>query len=147
VKRNEEPRDTGRALSAEEETRLLAALEEARSPALATFVKALLLTGMRSGELTGMCWSQVDFENRIMTVGKAKTDARTGRQIPMNAELLEVMTDHARWFTEWFGQTLPTHYLFPAGECWLNDPTQPAKRFKTAWASLLKKACVRCRDT
>ena len=145
VKHYEEPKDTGRALSTEEESRLLKELGEARSPVLATFVKALLLTAMRCGELTGMTWAQVDFENRVMTVGRAKTDAGTGRQIPMNAELLEVMKDHACWFTKRFGQTLPTHYLFPAGECWPNDPTLPSKRFKTAWTSLRTKANVHCR--
>jgi len=145
VKRNEEPTDTGRALTPEEEARLLKELGEARSSVLATFVKALLLTCMRCGELTGMRWAQVDFAQRVMTVGKAKTDAGTGRQIPMNAELLEVMTDHAKWFTERFGETLPEHFLFPAGECWPNDPTQPSKRFKTAWGNLRKKANVRCR--
>ena len=51
----------------------------------------------------------------------------------MNQELFDVMKDHAKWFTERFGQTLPEHFLFPAGECWPNDPTQPSKRFKTAW--------------
>ncbi|MGA3020310.1 MAG: site-specific integrase [Bryobacteraceae bacterium] len=145
VKHFEEPSDTGRALSPEEETRLLKELEEARSPVLATFVKALLLTCMRCGELTGMRWAQVDFAQRVMTVGKAKTDAGTGRQIPMNQELFEVMKDHAQWFTKRFGQTLPEHFLFPAGECWPNDPTLPSKRFKTAWGNLRKKAKVSCR--
>jgi integrase len=145
VKANEEPKDTGRALTPEEEARLLKVLEEARSPVLATFVKALLLTAMRCGELTGMRWAQVDFAERVMTVGNAKTDAGTGRQIPMNQELFDVLTDHARWFTERFGQTLPEHFLFPAGECWPNDPTQPSKRFKTAWGNLRDKAKVQCR--
>ena len=44
-----------------------------------------------------------------------------------------------------FGETRPEHYLFPAGECWPNDPTQPSKRFKTAWGNLRKKAGVQCR--
>lgn len=145
VKHYEEPKDTGRALSVEEEARLLKELEEARSPVLATFVKALLLTAMRCGELSLMRWEQVDFAQRVMTVGKAKTDAGTGRQIPMNQELFDVMTAHARWFTERFGETLPEHFLFPAGECWPNDPTQPSKRFKTAWGNLREKAKVRCR--
>jgi integrase len=145
VKRNEEPKDTGRALTPEEEARLLNALEEARSPVLSTFVKALLLTCARCGELTGMRWEQVDLAQRVLTVGKAKTDAGTGRQIPMNQELFDVMKDHALWFTERFGETLPTHYLFPAGACWPKDPTQPSKRFKTAWGNLRKKANVHCR--
>src|ERR1017187_4233288 len=109
VKRNEEPTDTGRALSPEEEARLLKELEEARSPGLATFVKALLLTCMRCGELTGMRWA---------------------------------VADHAQWFTGRFGEPLPEHFLFPAGECWPNAPTQRSKRFKSAWGNLRKKANV-----
>jgi integrase len=145
VKRNEEPKDTGRALTPEEEARLLKAVEEARSPVLATFVKALLLTGMRCGELTGMCWGQVNLANRVMTVGKAKTDAGTGRQIPMNQELLDVMKGHAKWFTKRFGETRPEHYLFPAGERWPSDPTRSTTSFKTAWGNLRTEAKVSCR--
>ena len=145
VKRNEELKDTGRALTPEEEARLLQAVEEARSPVLAAFVKALLLTGMRCGELTRMRWEQVDFAQRVITVGKAKTDAGTGRQIPMNQDLLEVMKDHAQWFTKRFGETRPDHYLFPAGERWPSDPTRPSTSFKTAWGNLRAAANVRCR--
>jgi integrase len=145
VRRNEEPKDVGRALSPEEEARLLKAMEEARSPVLAAFVKTLLLTCARSGELKNMRWSQVDFENRVVTVGKAKTDAGTGRQIPMNGELLDVLKDHAQWFTKRFGETQPEHYLFPAGERWPSDPTRPATSFKTAWSSLRVDADVHCR--
>jgi integrase len=145
VKPNEEPRDRGRALSAEEKGRLLAAFSDVRSPMLATFVKALLLTAMRSGELTAMRWLQVDFEKRILTVGKAKTDAGAGRQIPMNTELFEVMKDHAHWFTKRFGETRSEHYLFPAGERWPSDPMRPITSFKTAWKNLRSGAGVHCR--
>ena len=113
LKRYEEPRDTGRALSLDEEARLLIAVEEVRSPVLATFVKTLLLTAMRCGELTGMQWAQVDFENRVITVGKAKTAAGTGRQIPMSEELVDVLKKHATWFTKRFGQTLSGTLLVP----------------------------------
>jgi integrase len=55
------------------------------------------------------------------------------------------MKDHAQWFTKRFGETLQEHYLFPAGECWPNDPTRPTTSFKTAWGHLRDKASVRCR--
>jgi integrase len=145
LKHLEEPKDTGRALTADEEDRLLAAVEEARSPVLAVLVKGLLLTGMRYGEFTGMAWGRVDLENRIMTVGRAKTPTGTGRQIPMNDELFDLMTDHTAWFTEHFGPPLPTHYLFPAGSGWPSDPTQPARDFHVAWGNLRKAAGVSCR--
>ena len=145
VRHNEEPKDTGRALTPEEEARLLKAASEARSPVLETFVKALLLTGMRCGELTGMRWGQVDLAQRVMTVGRAKTDAGTGRGIPMNQELLDLIKEHAQWFTRRFGETRPEHYLFPAGARWPSDPTKPTTSFKTAWGNLREAADVRCR--
>lgn len=49
VRRNEEPKDTGRALSPEEEARLLAAAAESRSPVLEAFIHCLLLTSCRDG--------------------------------------------------------------------------------------------------
>lgn len=145
VKRNEEPKDTGRALAPEEEARLLKAAADSGSWVLESFIHILLLTAMRCGELTNMRWSQVDFENRVLTVGKAKTDAGTGRQIPMNQELFDVMKIHAQWFTERFGQTLPQHFLFPAGRRWPDDPTKPAGSFKKGWSATRKKANVQCR--
>jgi integrase len=145
VRHNEEPKDTGCALTPEEETRLLDAVSESRSPLIGAFVKTLLLTALRCGELAHMRWSQVDFENRILTVGKAKTDAGTGRQIPMNQELLEVMTSHARWFTEWFGESSPDYFLFPAGKVWPSDPTRPVKSLWDSWKTARKRAKVKCR--
>jgi integrase len=145
VRRNEEPKDSGRALTQEEEQRLLKAVGQARSPVLETLVRVLLLTAMRSGEVTSMTWGQVDFEHRIVTVGRSKTDAGAGRQIPMNQELFDALTHHARWFTKRFGETRPEHYVFPSGERWPSNPWMPAKSFKTAWGSLRAAAGVRCR--
>ena len=146
VKRNEEPTDTGRALTPEEEARLLKELEEARSPVLGTFVKALLLTCMRCGELTGMRWAQVDFAQRVRTVGKAKTDAGTGRQIPMNAELLEVMTDHAKWFRNGSANLAPNTSCSPlgsAGPMTLRYPIEADSRPRGATCG--KRPRSRCR--
>lgn len=64
-------KDTGRMLTSDEEARLLKAVEEARSPVLATFIKTLVLTGILCGGLTGMRWRQVDLERRMMIVSKA----------------------------------------------------------------------------
>jgi integrase len=145
VKRNEELTDTGRALAPEEEARLLKAAADSGSWVLETFIRVLLLTAMRCGELLKMRWQQVDFENRTVTVGKAKTDAGTGRQIPMNQELFDALKDHAQWFTKRFGQTLPEHFLFPAGRRWPDDPTKPTGSFKKGWGAARRKAKVQCR--
>jgi integrase len=107
VRKLEERKDVGKALSVEEENRLLQAILDQTSPnrsqLLGTFIRVALLTGMRSGEITGLTWGQVDFERRVVTVGRAKTSSGTSRQIPMNAELFGVLSLHAQWFTSRFG--------------------------------------------
>jgi integrase len=146
VRKLEERKDGGRALSSEEENRLIdAAIGNPRWKMLATLVRVALLTGMRSGETTTLTWGQVDFQNRVVTVGRAKTSSGTGRQIPMNQELFLVLSCHADWFTKRFGEAKPEHYLLPFGKPAPTDPTRPITTLKTAWASLRKKACVACR--
>ena len=70
-----------------------------QSQTIETFVRVALLTGMRSGEILALRWEQVDFVRRVVTVGKPKTASNTGRQIPMNAELFDLLSAHADWFT------------------------------------------------
>ena len=77
---------------------------------LLTLVLGELTTG-RLFHLTG-----------LSTVGQAKSEAGTGRQIPMNGELYELLKAHAKWYTERFGGIRPEWYLFPFGKA-TNDPT------------------------
>jgi integrase len=129
VRKFEERKDVGKALSSEEESRLLEAVTSQTSPnrskILGTFIRVALLTGMRSGEIISLTWRQVDLPRRILTVGRAKTASGTGRQIPMNAELFETLSAHAEWFTGRFGTAKPEHYLFPFGKPTPMDPTRP----------------------
>jgi integrase len=146
VRKQEERKDIGRALSSDEETRLLeAAGRKDRWRIAAVVIRALLLTGMRSGELTGATWGQVDFERRVLTVGRAKTSSGTGREIPMNNDLFVLLAAHAEWFTGKFGETRPEHYLFPFGKPQPTDPTRPTTTMKTVWSSIRDEAKVSCR--
>ncbi|MCX6630161.1 MAG: site-specific integrase [Candidatus Solibacter sp.] len=135
----EERHDVGRALNSDEKQRLLQAADISLSPALKTLVRAALLTGTRGGELTSLRWRQVDFDQRTITIGKAKTVAGTGRVIPMNDELVTVMAAHDRWFTEAFGETRAEYCSVPS------DPTRPTVEIKTAWNTLRTSAKVNCR--
>jgi integrase len=145
VRKQEERKDVGRALSPEEEALLLeSARKRGRWHTAAVIIRALLLTGMRSGELTGAAWGQVAFDQRVLTVGRAKTSSGTGRMIPMNNDLFVLLSAHAAWFTEKFGAARPEHYLFPFGSV-PNDPTRPTTTLKTAWDSIRKDSGVSCR--
>lgn len=146
VRKLEERKDVGRALSHEEERKLLDATAAQNSPnrsqILATLVRVALLTGMRSGEITSLRWGQIDFAKQVISVGRAKTSSGTGRQIPMNNDLVAVLAAHADWFTNRFGEANPELYLFPFGRPQPSDPTKPTTTVKTAWTNLRKCAGV-----
>lgn len=143
VRKQEENKDAGKALSPEEEKRLLdAASKKKRWQIAATIIRVGLMTGMRSGEITGLTWGQVDLESRVVTVGRAKSPSGTGRQIPMNRDLFAVLSTHADWFTMKFSEALPDHYLFPFGKPYPTDPTRPTTTMKTVWGSIRKEAAV-----
>ena len=149
VRKLEERKDVGKALSPKEESKLIEAVVNDASPnrsqTLGTFIRTALMTGMRSGEIASLTWGQVDLSQRVVTVGKAKTSSGTGRQIPMNPQLFEVFSAHADWFTRRFGDTRPAYYLFPFGKPTPNDPTRPITDVTSAWEALRKRAGVQCR--
>ena len=146
VRKLEERQDIGQALSPEQERRLLdTAAGNKRWRMGSTIIRGLLLTGMRSGEFTGLSWGQVDMAGKVITVGRAKTAAGTGRQIPMNEDLFNLLTEHAVWFGEKFGRLAPGHYLFPFGSPAPSDPTRPTTTLKTVWGTIRGEAKVECR--
>lgn len=71
-----------RYLLPDEETRLLAALNEQRAY-LRPIVILALNTGMRRGEILGLTRQSVDFQRGVIYVGNTKTGRN--REIPMNA--------------------------------------------------------------
>jgi integrase len=145
VRKLEERKDVGKALSPDEQRRLLDGLETSQSPALRTLVPTLLLTGMRSGEALSLGWEQVDLLARTITVGRAKTSSGTGRVIPINDDLAHIMANHRAWFVAHFGEPQPGHYMFPWGSGEPTDPTRHAAQLKRSWSELRKRAGVSCR--
>ena len=145
MKKLEERKDVGRALSPEEQRRLLDCLATSKSPILRTIVPMLLLTGMRAGEAISLRWVQVDLLAGTITVGRAKTSNGTGRVIPINDDLAHVLANHRAWFVERFGEPLPDHCVFPWGPGEPTDPTRHAAQLKRSWGELRKRSGVSCR--
>lgn len=58
LRKLEERRDVGKALSPEEEHKLVSAAWASKSPFLGPFVSIALMTGMRSGEILGLRWAR-----------------------------------------------------------------------------------------
>lgn len=102
--------DAGRAISPEEEKRLLVACGSSRSRSLLTAVTLALHTGMRYGEIRSLRWGQIDLNGRRLVVGKSKTAAGTGRPIPLNDRATATLL----FWAGQFPQRKPEHYVFPA---------------------------------
>jgi integrase len=145
IKKLEERKNVGRALSQEEQRILLDALESSESHILKTLVPILLLTGMRSGEAICLAWGQVNVISNVISVGRAKTSSGTGRVIPINDELAHVLAVHRRWFIDRFGNPQPEHYLFPFGHPVPLDPSRHITSLKWAWTNIRQKSGVSCR--
>jgi integrase len=145
VRKLEKRKDIAKALATDEQTRLLDFLETSRSANLRSLIPTLLLTGMRSGETKSLTWAQIDLIDRTITVGRAKTSNGTGRVIPINEELAQILGAHRNWFIERFGEPEPDDCLFPWGSPEPSDPTRHVIDLKRAWTELRKQAKVRCR--
>jgi integrase len=145
IRKLEERKDVGRALSPNEQKALLGGLVAMRSPHLPTLIPLLLLTGMRAGEAISLAWVQVDLMDKIVRVGRAKTSNGTGRTIPINDELASILATHRAWFVERFGEPKPSQYLFPWGKPVPSDPTRHATDITWGWDKLRKVTGVSCR--
>jgi integrase len=145
VKRLEERKDVGRALSADEQKALLDGLKKRRTPHLATLIPMLLLTGMRAGKALSLIWAQIDLMDRTIRVGRAKSANGTGRTLPINDDLASVLTTHRAWFVGEFGEPLPGNHLFPWGKPVPSDPTRHATDITWGWDELRKDTKVSCR--
>ena len=145
--------DVGRAISREEESKLLEACQASRSRSLYTAVVLALNTCMRYSELRLLKWAQVDLVGRTLTVGASKTEAGAGRVIPLNDRAYAVLS----FWAGLFPLREATHYVFPserygaAGNgfktplTYASDPTMPIGRWKEAWETAKIRAGVQCR--
>jgi integrase len=148
LKRLEEPRDSGRALTAEEEQKLLdLAAANKRSPMALPFLRIALSTGMRFSEIRTLKWARIDLAKRLLIVGQSKTAAGTGRGLPMNESLYRTLAKHAFWVeAKLCRPPQPGEYVFPFSKRWGPlDPTRPILGIKSAWESIRDKAGIDCR--
>lgn len=148
--------DVGRALSEDEQVRLLAACKASRSRALYSAFLVSLHTGLRNAELRHLRWANVDLIDGEITVGKSKTAAGEGRKVPLSDDALACLKE---WRSQ-FSDAQPAHYVFPSERYGLKgedgrkdgkvvpyaiDPTKPISSFKTSWTAAREAAGVSCR--
>jgi integrase len=149
VKFEREHCDIGKALTREEEKKLLKAC--ASNALLNAVVTLALNTALRKNEIRTLHWSQIDFEERTVTVGRAKTHAGSGRVIPLNQPAFDSLA-------KWAGRLVESNaddYVFPACEAAgierehpdreRIDPSRPIKSWRSAWRGALKRAGLQLR--
>jgi integrase len=141
--------EIGKAYSDSEMERMFEAAKSIadRSPSIHFALRLALNGGMRDAEIKKLRWSQIDFTRNILTVGKAKTKAGTGRLVPLNGELLAAFIAHRDWYLKKFlvknvAELNHNWYVFPFGRRGYMEPQKPVTTFKTAWTSVRAKAGV-----
>ena len=104
---------------------------------------------MRYSELRLLRWNQVDLTRCTVRVGKSKTDAGTGRTIPLNDRATAVL----KFWADQFPDREPEHFVFPSERYGAGGnkfeatvynivPTRPITSWKEAWESVKQKANV-----
>lgn len=148
----------GKALAAEEVKRLYSAaevvepaagekkdLKATRSKMIKPAIALALNATLRDSEVRNLTWSRISFLKGILTVGRSKTAAGTGRTIPVNAELRSILEEYREWYEAEIGPAAPESYVFPFGKNRKWDVARPVSTFKTAWANVREKANVSAR--
>ena len=112
------------------------------SPSIYPALVLALNCGMRDSEIKNLRWSQIDWEKRILTVGKSKTEAGAGRTIPLNGAVLTALMDHTRWYARQFGEAKADWFVFPGGGRSPKDPSVSITSLKTSWKKVRERAGV-----
>jgi integrase len=150
-----EPSTIGRALTQEEQLRLLKTA--VMRPEWETAYLAAILclnTTARGCELKGLQWSDVDLFGKTLTIRKSKTAAGE-RTVPLTSVACSALA-RLRKRAESFGTVEPAHYIFAAftpkftfsGKKVVDynvtafDPTTHINSWRTAWRTLTKKASL-----
>lgn len=128
IKKLKEPSGRVRFLSDDERVALLNACRGSRSPYLYTVVVVALSTGMRSGEIMGLTWPDIDLQVGRITL----TDTKNGetRAVPIVGTALDVLRDHAKV------RRIDTQLVFPT-----KRGNKPAS-IRDAWVSALERAGI-----
>jgi integrase len=93
VSKPKEPEGRVRFLSEAERANLLGACQESQNPVLLDIVTLAILTGMRRGEILGLCWSEVSFERSEITLPAERVKNGERRTVPLSKQCLEILLE------------------------------------------------------
>lgn len=156
VKNLRERHNVGRAITTEDEGKLLEAVGQSQSPALFTLFLLSLDTGLRKSEVRLLqrkdlllTWSEGVITNGELIVPKSKTEAGTGRVVPFTKRVCAALT---LWLAR-FPEAGPDSFVFPRhcvgfakggrkSQLFDLDLTRPMGEWKTAWRRARRLAGV-----
>jgi integrase len=154
-----EPRDSGRALSHDDEAKLLEAAGLSRSPALLPRLVLALDSGIRANEMRQLrqcdltlTWCDGAIQTGWLKVSRSKTEGGTGRTIPLSNRTCAILT---LWLSR-FPSAPADGYLFPRHMTgfasdkrkpfvYAVDFSRPSSEWKSAWVAACHSAGVRYR--
>jgi integrase len=135
--------NVGRALTSDEK-RLLARIASSRpdwEKARLAMILALNTT-MRSCEIKGLCWRDVNLLERTITIRRSNTDAGH-RVILLNSAAFDAIA--TLYHRSNGSKNEPQHHVFPACENGKINPTKPQSSWRSAWRSLTRAIeCPKC---
>jgi integrase len=137
--------EIGKAYTPEEKGFLYDEAKKRRSKAIYPALVLTLHCGLRDKELRHLQWGRLHLREAYLAVAESKTDAGSGRTVPLNALALEVLKAYSNWYREKFEDLKPEWFVFPAGRPQPTDPTKPCTSFKTVWRMIKSKAGVKGR--
>jgi len=159
VKSLRERRDVGRAIGCADEKKLIDAAAKSRSPALLPLLIVSLDSGLRASEIRSLRrrdlmleWRNGVIEKGVLTVPKSKTEAGTGRSVPLTSRVCAVLT---LWLSR-FLEAEADSYVFPRFSVGLEGNARRPKfyaadlahligEWKKAWKVACKAAKVQYR--
>ncbi len=148
--------NVGRAVSVEDEQKLLKAALSSRSPAIYPLLVLSIDSGLRSSEARSLRLSdlRLEWKNGVITEGqlvvpKSKTEAGKGRVVPFTKRVCDVLTI---WLAR-FDDKVQNPYVFPkhkvgnpkddgAATMYEIDRSCQMGEWKTAWKAVCKGAKV-----
>jgi integrase len=152
--------NVGRALSREEEARLLEAIRQSCSPALYPFFILSLDSGLRPSETRSirrsnllLSWRDGVISGGEIVVGNSKTEAGAGRIIPLTRRAREALTVWLARFPEATADSLvfPFHRVAMANRYFSHvydvnlDRPMSSSSYRTAFRTACRRAGIRLR--
>jgi integrase len=108
----------GKAFDSEESEKLTGKARKSRSPHMYPAFMLARNGALRDTEIKTLTRGQINFDNRTVKVGRAKSEAGEGRVVPLNIEVYQALVEQRAWYRKRFGEVRESGTSSPgAGLC------------------------------